>query len=258
MVKGWSNELDEAFDHERYDVAEAMIDVTGGLEAWGDPGEILSRYVGVNMNPVAVRLLIRHGAPLHHPSEHGGTLLHVCAWQGDASEDLDNERITETMQVLIDSGLDVDVRDENGSTALHEAVSGDWGSATAARSLLTAGAEPDARDEKGSTPLMMAANMGQPECVAVLLEFDADPKLKRGLETTALTLAKKHRGIHEKRPRIFEWAFTGFLKLATSGVRRRIGGETADFGLDWDEINRESLEKADRTIALLQEAITKD
>lgn len=258
VVKGWSNELNEAFSDERYDVAEALIDATGGLEMWGDPGEILDRYVGVNVNPAAVRLLIQHGAPLDHPSENGGTLLHVCAWQGDSSADLDNEWITETMQILIDSGLDVNARDENGRTALHEAVSGDWGSATAARSLLAAGAEPDVRDEKGSTPLMMAANMGQPECVPVLLELGADPRLKRGLETTALTLARRHRDRQVQRPRIFEWAFTGFLKLATSGVRRRFGGEPADSGLDWDEINRDSLEKADRTIALLQEAITKD
>ena len=190
-VRGWRDELDEAFDNGRYDLAEALIEAAGGLQNWGNPGERLDRYVGVNMDPEAVELLIKHGAPLDHRGEHGRTLLHTAAWQGDGNGGRENEVVAGVMRILLDAGLDPRAKDEYGMEPIHEAASGDWGSPTSLRMLIEAGADPDARTRDGETPLMLAAGHGDLESSRALLEGGADPTLKNKGKT-ALKIAQDY------------------------------------------------------------------
>jgi cytohesin len=256
-VRGWRDELDEAFDKGRYDVAEALIEAAGGLSGWGDPGERLDRYVGVNMDPCAVELLIKHGAPIDHRGEHGRTLLHTAAWQGDGNGGRENEVVVGVMRILLDAGLDPRAKDDQGMEPIHEAASGDWGSPTSIRMLIEAGANADARNRDGDTPLMLAAGNGDLESARALLEGGADPKLKNKGKT-ALKIARDYAEMSAG------WAgsgggfvMKGFMKGASwlvgkaFGMPKELSG-TLDF--DMGSVYAETHERAKELVTLLERA----
>jgi ankyrin repeat protein len=94
------------------------------------------------------------------------TALHMAAYNGH----------TETVKYLIDHGATVDCRDSQGKTPLIHACTGPF--ADSVRVLIEAGADVNARDAtERFTPLMMAAGLGQPEVVELLLENKADATL---------------------------------------------------------------------------------
>lgn len=91
------------------------------------------------------------------------TLLHCCASWG----------FREGARLLIDSGADVNARDDVGQTPLHVSVARGYDAITGM--LLDAGAEVDAKTNAGKTPLTNAVNMRYTGLVAKLIERGADP-----------------------------------------------------------------------------------
>jgi ankyrin repeat protein len=74
----------------------------------------------------------------------------------------------ETVHFLVDEGADVDVKDDDGQTALHFAAS--KGNEATVKLLLDKGANPDSRTMSSWTPLFYAAVEGQEAIVKLLLE----------------------------------------------------------------------------------------
>jgi ankyrin repeat protein len=88
---------------------------------------------------------------------------------------------------LIDAGVCVDFRDENGDTALIcAAISG---RADCARLLVDAAADTEIRGKDGRTALVQAAFHGNADCVRLLIDAGADKEAKDEEETTALAWA---------------------------------------------------------------------
>ena len=69
----------------------------------------------------------------------------------------------------------IDCKDKNDNTALSEAASG--GSAEVVRYLLERNASPNSKGLFGRTPLWRAAFAGHLNCVQILLENGADPRI---------------------------------------------------------------------------------
>jgi ankyrin repeat protein len=258
-VRGWRDELDEAFDNQRYDVAQALIEVAGGLQGWGDPGERLDRYVGVNMDPDAVKVLVENGAPVQYKDKESRTLLHTLAWQGDGNGGRENELVEAVMRILLDAGLDPSARDNRGLQPVHEAVAGDWGSPTSLKILLDAGADPDSRTPEGETPLMLAAGGCELECVRILLEHGADPTLKcRG--KSALDKAREYAANSAG------WASSGgdtllkgFMKGTSWLLGKAFGAPKELAGamdFDFNSHYAETHEKAKEMVEVLRRAIS--
>lgn len=124
-------------------------------------GERLLRAVSKNQEG-AVRLLLRHGAPVATPG----------AMQAAAARGMSG-----IATALLESGADANQPDAAGVSPLHEAAL--QGHADVIRVLAAHGAKLDQTEPAaGSTPLYAAASMGRVDAVRALLELGADPTRK--------------------------------------------------------------------------------
>mmetsp|Transcript_10046 Transcript_10046/g.23997 ORF Transcript_10046/g.23997 Transcript_10046/m.23997 type:complete len:137 (-) Transcript_10046:10-420(-) len=113
-----------------------------------------------------VRLLLEQRAnPDLAPAGVQAPLLLSCA-----------KGFPEVVAWLLAAGADLDVRDDNGCTALHLSCLRAEPTIAAActRQLLAAGAEADGLTASGMTPLMMACHRGNAYCVEQMLRARAD------------------------------------------------------------------------------------
>jgi ankyrin repeat protein len=93
------------------------------------------------------------------------------------------------VEALLDAGLDVNAKGQNGWTPLLEAVFG--GHTDTIRVLLDRGADVNATDQTGWTPLMEAAAKGRTEVVKTLLDYGADVDARTIKSWTALHVTPK-------------------------------------------------------------------
>jgi ankyrin repeat protein len=100
---------------------------------------------------------------------------------------------TAAVEALLDKGLDVNIKDQNGWTPLLEAVFG--GHADTVRVLLDRGANVNATDQTGWTPLMEAASKGHTDIIKILLAYGAAVNARTVKSRTALSVTAK--GNHE-------------------------------------------------------------
>ncbi|KAH8155387.1 uncharacterized protein LAJ45_00397 [Morchella importuna] len=109
-------------------------------------------------NHTTVSLLLKNGANTLGLKKHGRTVFHRLASNNEAK----------ALMIMLEYGVDINERDENGMTALHMAVRCEGGytplhtavhmeSPIAVEMLLRKGALVDARTLKGETPLHVAA-----------------------------------------------------------------------------------------------------
>lgn len=85
------------------------------------------------------------------------------------------ERISSTVQALLNAGARVDVQDSEGRTAVHWAAFVTQPGCSILRLLLERGANIAIPDRSGRTPLHVAAARGMTEAIEILLEANADP-----------------------------------------------------------------------------------
>ncbi len=101
---------------------------------------------------------------------------------------------TRLAELIIDEGIDVNARGEDGSTALH--VASGWGRIDIAKLLLAKGADVNARtvsqwSDSGSTPLHWAARRGRCDIAGLLLAQRANVNAKDSEGRTPLHVAAK-------------------------------------------------------------------
>ena len=111
-----------------------------------------------------------------HLFSEGVTLLHLAAIVGELL----------IMQLLVDNGAQIDVRDDEDKTPLFDAVY--TGSRDIVQLLLKSGADPNARDDNGQTPLH-AATTGCRDVVQLLFDYGADPNARDDKGRTPLHAA---------------------------------------------------------------------
>lgn len=101
---------------------------------------------------------------------NGRNALH-CAVVGEATADVDEETRLAIVGQLLDYGLPVDSRDEDGSTPLYWSCA--QGLDRVAALLLSRGADPNCRSARRSA-IHVAIGWKHPQCLRLLLEHGAD------------------------------------------------------------------------------------
>lgn len=100
------------------------------------------------------------------------------------SSELGNDELS---KLLINNGADVNVQKKNGRTSLMNASGGE--DVEIVNLLLEKGADVNARDNTGETALMTASLHGQTEVVGILIEKGADVNAKTKFGWTSLMAA---------------------------------------------------------------------
>ena len=105
--------------------------------------------------------------------------LTVAAWAG----------LTEIVQLLLEHGADINVRDDSDSTALQETSSSPHAGVEMVQLLVERGADVNAQGGLYGTALQAACYSGSEKVVQLLLEKGADVNIQRGFYGTALQAA---------------------------------------------------------------------
>ena len=134
-------------------------------------------------DPALLEVFLRYGADFHvrsgpdgsYAGYAEGTVLHVAAKRNPHPE---------SIEFLIERGIDVNAVTRRGETPLH--LAGKNANSEVMRVLLEHGADPNARTSRGSTPLLWAIT-GYPCADAVHCERVAALLLGSGSDANALT-----------------------------------------------------------------------
>jgi len=96
--------------------------------------------------------------------------------------------LAEVKRLVIDCGVNPNIRDNDGWTPLHKAS---WnGNPEVVKLLLEHGADPNIRDNHGFTPLHYAAKDCHVDVVRVLLDHGADPTIRDNDGRTPLEIGR--------------------------------------------------------------------
>lgn len=115
----------------------------------------------------------------------------------EASLTEDTKRLWYVQALMAQPGIDLNMRDRDGFTALHWAAWSDM--PECAFALIKGGMDVNAAENNGYTPLMLAALRGNMLTVQLLLEMGADPAAKNADGKTALDLATAKKNAYAKR-----------------------------------------------------------
>ena len=89
------------------------------------------------------------------------------------------------LKIILKHQKDVDIRDNDGSTALH--IVSKHGNKNMVVMLLSSDADPNKIDTKGNTPLHHACKvLDQDDIVTLLLQYNADPNIPNALGITPM------------------------------------------------------------------------
>ena len=152
--------LQAAASHGQLEVIEYLIrkGANVNLQNDGETRLLTAAYQGQSQVP---EILIANGADINHKRFRGASALHEAV-ANVSGENLGKIAVVET---LLSHGIDIEVADEDGHTALHCA---------ALYGNLENGADVNARNNWGYNPLNSAASGGHLETAELLLDKGAE------------------------------------------------------------------------------------
>ncbi len=134
-------------------------------------------------NTEAARFLLSNHAAVDAKDRWGRTPLFAAVYE----EPLVFERIP-IVTLLIESGADVNLKDESGDTPLHMAA---FGEAEIVKRLLEQGADVNAVNDAGETPLHKAVQYPEYKVVRELLRHGGDKSRRSAQGLTAAQIAEE-------------------------------------------------------------------
>lgn len=205
------------------EAVRVLLEASADVEAKDEDGHTaLMMAARDTVNPETVKVLLHAGADVNAKSEDGTTvLMDALLWGIGINE---APEAVEIVKLLLQAGADTGVRDTLGGTLLTVAADG-ANKPKMIKELIDVGLEVDARDNDGMTALMMASRWNSPQVVKALLEVGADVNAKLEASTTALTTDRADGDIfaaiiHGKQTDVPVDAGTTVLMLAALNNRK--------------------------------------
>ncbi|XP_008206684.1 ankyrin-1 isoform X1 [Nasonia vitripennis] len=145
-----------------------------------------------------IDILLKHGADINYCDKHGVNALHLIiqflckdirAEQYSLTKLHDyivTDTIVETVEYLLERGVNVNAMTKFGWTALHMAIVLDDNLEKLIETLLKYDADVDCKNELGNTPLHLSCQKGNFAVIAILLNFGADVNIEDASGRTPL------------------------------------------------------------------------
>ncbi|HEX6493970.1 MAG TPA: DUF6438 domain-containing protein [Acidobacteriaceae bacterium] len=156
-----------------------VTESAGGMRMQGPgAGSVLIEAAGSG-NPEMVREILRYGPKLESRDRVGKTAIFAAA--DDRDSDKDGARV-ECVRMLAGAGADVNARDNNGNTPLHETFLTD-----VEEELLKLGADVNARNNDGETPIFTTVD---DDAIPLFIEHGADLTIRNNKGQTVVEAAQ--------------------------------------------------------------------
>ncbi len=163
------------------DLREQIVtESDGGMTIEGKGAGSVLIYAAESGNPETVREILRYHPKLEMRGRRGQTALFTA---GDyRSSDKEGARV-ECVRLLVQAGADVNARDDNGNTPLHEIFLTD-----VEEELLKLGADVNARNNDGETPIFTTVDDA---AIPLFIRHGADLAIRNNKGETVVEAAKQ-------------------------------------------------------------------
>lgn len=166
------------------DLSKSVVTESGGGTAFQGPGAgSVLIYAAESGNPDMVRLILQYQPNLEARNGDGKTAMFAA---GDyRSSDKDGARV-ECVRLLAGAGANVNARDNDGNTPLHETFLTD-----VEEELLKLGANVNARNNDGETPIFTTVDN---DAIPLFIKYGADLTIRNKKGQTVMEAAKADKG----------------------------------------------------------------
>lgn len=174
--------LMEAVFYNHKDIAELLILNGANLEAKTEYFYTVLFHAVDTQNIVIAKFLIDSGADINSQGLHKGSFLtRAIRTSGSITMSL----------MLIENGIDIEIIDFEGNTALNIAAT--FGDTRIVEALIKRNAKLDNQDSNGMTAIMKSFELRYYDLCLILLEKSPDLTLKNNLGETVLDIAIKNK-----------------------------------------------------------------
>jgi ankyrin repeat protein len=161
--------------------AQTVTEESGGMTlGFPGAGSVLI-YAAESGNPDMVREILRYHPKLEARDNQGKTAIFAAA--DFRYKDKDGSRV-ECVRLLGEAGADVNARDHEGNTPLHETFLTD-----VEEELLKLGADVNARNDDGETPIFTTVDN---DAIPLLIRYGADLSIRNNNGQTVVEAAGRH------------------------------------------------------------------
>ena len=165
----------------KVDLSRQVVEETSAGMTLGEIGAgSLLMYAAQSGNPEMVRKILRYHPKLEARDREGKTALFAA---GDyQNSDADGVRV-QCVRLLVEAGADVNARDSDGNTPLHEIFLTD-----VEAELLKHGADVNARNNDGETPIFTTVD---DDAIPLFIKYGADLAIRNNKGETVFEAAKE-------------------------------------------------------------------
>ena len=170
------------------DLSELTVIESAGGMTLGAPGAgSVLIYAAESGNPGMVREILRYHPKLEQRDREGRTAVFAA---GEYRYKVEESKRAECVRLLVEAGANVNARDNEGNTPLHETFLTE-----VEEELLKLGADVNARNKDGETPIFTTVD---DEAIPLFIEHGADLTIRNNKGETVMEAAKEKGPLREE------------------------------------------------------------